>query len=131
MASETTTPVGFQVPAFNQPNWQVPLNYDINLLDLIFRGLYTVPAISVTDFIITNIGAQIANSFVPEAPSGVIPGNSYTLTYTPSWFIGFYWNGIFQRPGVDYSLVGGVITMLNGSATSSGDTVFALYLKGA
>jgi hypothetical protein len=128
MAGETETPVGFQIPAFNQSNWQVPLNFDINLLDLIFRGLYTVPALSVTDFVITGIGLQIANSFVSEVPSGVIPGNAYTLSFVPTVLFAFYWNGIFQRPGLDYTIVGNLITMTTG-ATVGGDTVYAVYLK--
>ena len=129
MASETTTPnIGLQIPAFNQPNWQVPTNFNWNLLDLIFGGEVTVPALSVTNFIIANIGIQLANSFVTEAPTGVIPGNAYTLSHTPSVLFGFYWNGIFQRPGLDYTLLANVITMIS-SATSSGDNVYAVYLK--
>lgn len=129
MASETTTPnIGLQVPAFNQANWQVPTNFNWNLLDLIFGGEVTVPALSVADFIITNIGQQIANSFVTEAPIGVIPGNAYTLTYPPTVLFGFYWNGVFQRPKIDYTLLGSVITMTS-TATSAGDNVYAVYLK--
>lgn len=129
MASETSTPnIGLQIPAFNQSNWQVPTDYNWNLLDLIFGGEVTVPAISVETFTITNIGAQIAKSFIAEAPDGVIPGNAYTLTYTPSWFIAFFWNGVFQRPGIDYTMSGAVITMTT-SATTTGDNVYALYLK--
>lgn len=128
MAGETSTPnVGFQIPAFNQANWQVPINYDLNLLDLIFGGQYTVPALSVANFIIANIGMQVANSFVPEIPTGVIPGNAYTLSFVPTVLFGFYWNGVFQKPGVDYTLLGGVITMTG--ATAAGDTVYAVYLK--
>lgn len=129
MASETLTPnVGFQIPAFNQPNWQVPINYDINLLDLIFGGQFTIPALSVANFIITNIGQQIANSFVAEQPTGVIPGNAYTLSYPPSVIFGFYWNGVLQVPGVDYNIVGQLITFIS-AATTTGDVVFALYMK--
>ncbi len=129
MASETATPnIGLQIPAFNQPNWQVPTDYNWNLLDLIFGGEVVVPALSVANFIITNIGLQIANSFVTEAPSGVIPGNTYTLSNSPSVVFGFYWNGLLQRPGVDYTLTDDTITMTSGS-TSSGDIVYAVYLK--
>lgn len=129
MASETSTPnIGLQVPAFNQGNWQVPTNFNWNLLDLIFGGEFTVPALSVANFIIANIGIQIANSFVNEPLTGVIPGNAYTLTHTPTVLWGFFWNGVYQRPGVDYTLVGNLITMI-GSATSAGDNVYAVYLK--
>lgn len=127
MASETSTPnIGLQIPAFNQPNWQVPLNFDLNLIDLMLGGIIPMPALA--NFVITNIGAQIAAVSVSEAPTGVIPGNAYTLSFTPSFMIGFYWNGVFQRPTVDYTLTANVITMTT-SSTSSGDNVYAVYLK--
>lgn len=129
MASETSTPnVGLQVPGFNQSNWQVPTNFNWNLLDKIFGGEVTVPALSVANFIIANIGMQIANSFVVEVPAGVIPGNAYNLSFVPSVMFGFFWNGIFRIPEVDYTLVGTLITMTTG-ATVGGDTVYAVYLK--
>jgi hypothetical protein len=40
----TVTPnVGLQIPAYAQTNWQVPYNYDLNLLDRILGGLQTLP----------------------------------------------------------------------------------------
>ena len=129
MAAETVTPnIGLQVPAFNQGNWQVPTNYNWALLDQIFGGEVTVPALSVAVFAIANIGALIAPSTINETPAGVVPGNSYTLTHAPSVLMAFYWNGLFQRPGIDYTLSGNVITLLTG-ATVTGDTVWATYLK--
>jgi hypothetical protein len=128
MASETTTPnVGLQIPAYNQANWQVPTDYNWNLIDLIFGGQVTIPGISVENFIITNIGAQIALSTVKETPSGVVPGNVYTLSQTASLILGFYWNGIFQRPDIDYTQAGNALTLTNG-ATNGGDTVYVIYL---
>lgn len=127
MASETSTPnIGLQVPAYNQPNWQVPINYDLNLLDLMLGGIIPMPALA--NFIITNIGAQIAAVSVSETPTGVVPGNVYTLSFAPAFLIAFYWNGVFQRPGVDYTVSGAVVTMTS-SSTSTGDNVFAVYLK--
>lgn len=125
MATETPN-IGLQVPAFNQPNWQVPLNYDLNLLDLMLGGIIPMPALA--NFIITNLGVQLAAIAVAEAPTGVIPGNTYNLSFTPSLVLAFYWNGIFQRPGLDYILTGNNITMVTG-ATSSGDSVYAVYFK--
>ena len=126
MASETTTPnIGLQVPAFNQANWQVPLNFDLNLLDLMLGGVISMPALA--GFIITSLGAQVAANATAETPAGVVPGNVYTCSKTPNFIFGFYRNGIFQRPGLDYSLLGAVITMI-GSSTSSGDTVFVVYI---
>jgi hypothetical protein len=126
MASETTTPnIGLQIPAFNQPNWQVPINYDLNLLDLMLGGVIPMPALA--DFIITNLGAQIAANAVSETPAGVVPGNAYTCSQVPNFIFGFYWNGILQRDGIDFTLSGAVITMTS-SATSSGDTVYVKYI---
>lgn len=127
MGAETVTPnIGLQVPAFNQSNWQVPLNFDLNLLDLMLGGIIPMPALA--DFIITNIGIQIAAVFVNETPTGVVPGNSYVLTHAPAVVFGFYWNGILQRPnGLDYTLAGSTVTM--NTSTSSGDVVWVVYLK--
>ena len=71
---------------------------------------------------------KIAAVFVSEAPAGVIPGNAYTCTHTTTTLIGFYWNGVFQRPGIDYTRSGAVLTF-TASATASGDNVFVVYLK--
>lgn len=126
MAAETTTPnINLQVPAYNQPNWQVPTNYNWNLLDLMLGGIIPMPALA--NFVITNLGAQIASNAVNEVPSGVVPGNAYTLSKTPNFIFGFYWNGIFQRPGADYTVTGAVITLTVG-ATVSGDNVFVVYI---
>jgi hypothetical protein len=133
LASETITPnIGLQIPAFNQANWQVPTNYNWNLLDQIFGGEIQVPALDVGVITISNIAAIIAPSFVAETPSGVIPGNAYTLTYVPVVMLGFYVNGIFQRPGLDYTLGGanGNLVTLTNPTTQVTDTVFAIYLQG-
>jgi len=128
MASETTTPnIGLQIAAFNQPNWQVPTNYNWNLLDLIFGGLITVPALSVESFTIADIGTVLANSFVNEAPAGSFPGNVYTLSYVPTLLLAFCWNGDVQRRGIDYTILGAVVTL--NFATSLGDNVYALYFR--
>ena len=43
-AQMTTTPnLGLQLPAYQQTNWQVPLNYNMNLLDLTIAGTLTLP----------------------------------------------------------------------------------------
>jgi hypothetical protein len=40
----TNTPnLQLQIPAFNQTNWQVPINYDMNALDGIIAGTQTLP----------------------------------------------------------------------------------------
>jgi hypothetical protein len=129
MASETTTPnIGLQVPAYNQANWNVPIQYDLNLLDLIFGGQVEVPALKVGTLNITGIAALLAPSFVAETPTGVVPGNAYTLSFPPVILIGVFVNGVFQRPALDYTLVGKLITLVN-ATTVVADNVFAVYLK--
>jgi len=51
MPSETTTPnIDLQVPGFDQANWQVPTNFNWNLIDLIFGpGGPQVPALNVAE----------------------------------------------------------------------------------
>ena len=128
MASETTTPnIGLQVPAYNQPNWQVPTNYNWNILDLYLSGQLQIPALDVAVFTIGNIGATIAAVFVNESPSGTFPGNTYTLSYAPSLLIALCYNGSVQRRGVDYTLASNTVTL--SFTTNLGDSVYAIYLR--
>jgi hypothetical protein len=128
MAGETTTPnIGLQVPAFNQPNWQVPINFDLNQLDLIFGGTVQVPALNVISLTVSSVGALLAAGFIPEVPAGAVPGTLYTTTFLPGLFLALFLNGIFQLPGTSYSIVGQNITMVN--ATIAGDVLYVLYFK--
>ena len=53
--SVTLTPnIQLQVPAYNQSNWQVPLNYDLNRLDLLLSSNMALPNLSITG----NVTAQ-------------------------------------------------------------------------
>ena len=115
------------MPSYNQGNWQVPTNYNWNLLDLIFGGMVQVPALNVLDFTIGNIGAQLANVFISEQPAGAVPGTVYTLNNTPASIMGVFYNGVLQRVGVDYTVLGAVVTL--GFTTTIGDVVYALYFK--
>ena len=132
----TSTPnIGLQVPGQNQANYQVPINYDLNLIDLIFGGTVLVPGLQITNLTVTNLAvanfatanfaALIAASFVAEIPAGSIPGITYTLTYIPIAMMAFFNNGLVQRNGTDYTLINNIITMNN--ATTNGGTVYALY----
>jgi hypothetical protein len=119
-----------QVPAFNQANWQVPTNYNWNLLDKIFGGEILVPALHVHDltadnFTITNLGAAIAAACVQEVPSGSYPGTVYTLSHIPNVIMGLYLNGLFLIPGVHYTHTSATITLT--TTTSSGDNLYAVY----
>ena len=126
MPSETTTPnVGLQVPFYGQANWNVPLQYDLNLLDLIFGGEFTVPALNVATLTVGNLAALLAAILHVETPAGAVPGNTFTLSYAPNVILGFYWNGVLLRPGTDYTVVGSVITTTDTVETG---WVYAVYL---
>src|ERR1700691_2537711 len=126
MPSETTTPnVGLQVPAFNQANWQVPIQYDLNRLDLIFGGAIQVPALSVVNLTVVNVGPMLVPAFVVESPAGSTPGTLFVFSYIPSLLMAVFVNGLFQRPSVDYTVVGTALTFTY--TLQSGDNVYAIY----
>jgi hypothetical protein len=125
MATATTTQnIGLQVPGQNQANWNVPIDYDLNLLDLIFGGSVQVPALNVVSLVIGNLAVLLAASLTQEAPSGLIPGNVFTLS-KPGTLLLFIYNGAVQRPGIDYTQNGQIIT--TGFETQANDTVWAVY----
>jgi len=131
MASETSTPnIGLQVPAFNQANWQVPINYDLNLLDLIFGGSITVPALNVAVLTAGNISGITLPPAAAETPAGAVPGSVYTLAHVPNpaAMLSFYVNGVFQPP-TSYTLTSNIVTLNN--PTPSGAGVYAQYFYSA
>jgi len=76
MPSETTTPnIGLQVAAFDQSNWQVPTNYNWNLLDLLLSGNAALPALLISGDLMVD-GSIIGN--VP----GTIPAGLVVVAYT-------------------------------------------------
>ena len=123
----TVTPnIGLQIPAYDQANWQVQFNYDLNLLDLIFGGAVTVPALNVTTLTAGNISGIALPPSTAEVPSGAVPGTTYTLSYVPNpvAMLFFFLNGQAQ-PASAYTLVGAAVVLNN--PTSAGDTVYARY----
>jgi len=128
MPSETTTPnIGLQIAALDQANWQVPTNYNWNLLDLIFGGEVTVPALNVTVLTAGNAGDFILPPLVSEVPDGTAPTTVYTLSFTPSKVLGVYKNGLILVPGLDadYTLTGNLVTL--NVATIGEDVIYAVY----
>jgi hypothetical protein len=124
MAAETTTPnIGLQVPGFNQANWQVPTNFNWNLLDLIFGGNMQVPALSVGVLTAANLNFSIL--LAQEVPAGAVPGTVYTLSQVPQVMVAFVYNGAVQRLNIDYTISGAVVTL--NFSTVAGDTVYAIY----
>jgi hypothetical protein len=123
MASLTPN-IGLEVPAFNQPNWNVPFNYDLNLIDLIFGGSVVVPALNVTTLTAGNISGVYLPPSIAEVPAGAVPGTAYTLSHTPNplAMLSFFVNGVLQ---IAYSVTDNIVTL--NTATSAGDQVYAKY----
>jgi hypothetical protein len=127
----TPTPnIGLQVPDFNQPNWQVQINYDLNLLDLIFGGSQAVPALTVTNLTVTNFtlanfAALLIAALYSEVPTGSLPGNTFALTYNVGAMIALVINGAIQVLGTDYTVAGNIIT--TNFTVPSGAVVYAIY----
>lgn len=133
MPNETTTPnIGLQIPGFNQANWQVPTNYNWNLLDAIFGGTVTVPALDVVNltvenFNLANFASLLLAAFVSEVPTGAVPGTTFTTTNNVGAMIALVVNGLVQRNGTDYTLATNIITMTY--TVPSGAAVYAIYFR--
>lgn len=69
-------------------------------------------------------------TWASEAPAGAINGVNtvYTLSFTPfdAATLEMYINGVFQSPGLDFTLVGAVVTFTSAPATGP---VWAVYRK--
>lgn len=87
---EAVTPnIGLQVPSYGQTNYQVPLQYDLNLLDQYLSGVKPIPALTV-------IGTLNAPGFVPSSGS-IITGLGYTPAADPGA------NGLVYRTAIGAS----------------------------
>lgn len=70
-----------------------------------------------------------------EVPAGNINGTNTIFTLAsipnPPSSLEFYWNGLAQKMGIDYTLSGSTITMINGNIPGPGDSLVATYRTGA
>ena len=71
----------------------------------------------------------LANFISETPPTGTAPTTTYVLSYVPQFVFGVFLNGLFQRPGIgnDYTMSTDTITFA--TATTSGDNVYAVYIK--
>ena len=69
-----------------------------------------------------------------ESPAGVVDGSNSTFTLVntplPSTSLHLYRNGIRQKPGFDYTILGPTITFLSVSIPQPGDTLLGDYRYG-
>jgi hypothetical protein len=71
MPGETSTPnIGLQVAAFDQSNWQVPTNFNWNLLDLLLSGVDPLPALLISGDL--TVGGAIIGSIPGIIPTGLV-----------------------------------------------------------
>ncbi len=101
--STLTQNIRLQIPAYNQTNWQVPYNYDLNLLDSILAGaqiLPTGPTPQITQFAnwttantasttITNftngLSGQTIRIFCGASDTFTVIANSTNIAVGGSW----------------------------------------------
>jgi hypothetical protein len=96
LASAQTTPnLGFNIPPYNFPNWQIPINANFSQLDLMLSGNFTLPAFSVTAL------------YLPSLSNGCIDVSGGTVAST----------GSACGTSSDYTL------SVNGTSLTAGDTV--------
>ena len=69
-------------------------------------------------------GANFASN---EVPAGATPGTAFTLAQVPvAGSLQLFWNGVLLKGGgVDYTLVGNALTMVQ--AVQNGDSFLAFY----
>lgn len=70
-----------------------------------------------------------AGTIAVAQPAGAVPGTAYTLPEVPKGnaLIGLFKTGLFQRPGLEYSLAGNTINF--NQPTIGGDVLYALYVR--
>lgn len=81
------------------------------------------------------IGENTSGTLVDsETPAGILNGSNRIFTLAavpnPDSSLALYWNGVFQSPGVDYTLSGNTITFVSAVTLESGDLLRASYRTG-
>ena len=130
--STTVTPnIGLQVPAFNQPNWQVPLNYDLNRLDLLLSGNLPLPGTSQNYLLLTSVPfaslenctgislgtvAAVSDS-TTNAWGATISGGGSSYPYVEAYCNGTAWI-------VNPSAAGGINNGFTNPMTAFGDLLY-------
>lgn len=131
----TVTPnLGLQIPSYQQTNWQVPITFDLNLLDTILAGtqiLNTGATPTVTqaaNWTTSNTGATTITNFVGGLPGQRITvacGASDTFTSIPG-SANILVRGAFScaTPGsISFVLIGTVWTEISRSGGNGVQTV--------
>lgn len=114
-AQQTTTPnIGLQEPALQQQNWQVPLNYDLNLLDTLLGGSQTLPTANANPTLTNNTNYVTANT------------STVAITNLTAAYIGQTIRIFCGTGDVFTSLVSGSTISLNGAWSCSSNPSITL-----
>lgn len=126
-----TSNIGLQIPAYQQVNWNVPISFDLNVLDTLLGGYMTLqtgatPAIVNTDnWITANTGAttitNISNGFPGQTiriicnPADIYTtiANSATISVNGTW-------SCASSLSISLSLIGNVWTETARAGSSGG-----------
>lgn len=131
-AQTTVTPnINFQLPYYQQTNWQVPINFDFNVLDMLLGGSVTLPAGATpsitqdTTWITANTGATTITNFVNGFPGQAIhlicgAGDTFTAVASSSTIaVQSSWS-CASNQSISFVLIGTVWTEIGRAGTSGG-----------
>lgn len=101
----------------------------------LYTVVYVHPLIGQVVYPDQSVGSSTGGSanVFNQVPAGAINGTNtvFTLSHVPVQLF-FYWNGVFQTPGFDYTLSGATITMAQPPQPAVGsDPGDNLYAQGS
>lgn len=125
--SSTTPNIGLKIPFYGTQDWQIPLSYDLNQLDLFLSGNLPLPGLDVNGNLLVT-GTLTAPGFTPSF-ANIIAGLGYTPAADPGS------NGVVFRTGVGtstaFSLPWGVTQGGTGLTSLPPSTGQTNYLRSA
>jgi hypothetical protein len=131
-SAQTVTPnIGLQVPAYNQQNWQVPIDYDLNRLDLLLSGNLPLTNLDLTELTSTTIclgSPPVCMSTWPGAGTNSPGGVNGNLQYNLSGGFGGVTNSIVDASGNILMAPAGVSSWADSLCSSLGAPNFCFKL---
>lgn len=128
----TTPPGGKLAGVFYNGGLQRPgIDYTISgqqNLTMLFTTDPPDPVTGQNPSLVVLYAIGVVGTVVIEEAGGAYPGTVYTLSQTPlaGVLLGLYYNQLFERPGIDYTLAGMAVTLK--FSTQAGDNVYAVYV---
>jgi hypothetical protein len=133
LGQATNTPnLQLQIPGYQQTNWQVPINYDMNLLDAILAGEATLPTgdtptiSQISNWIISNTTSTTITNFLGGLPGQTIhlfcsTSDSFTsIGNSANVSVGSSFNCTGATNSISFTLLGTVWTEISRSGGGGG-----------